>query len=90
MISESSLMEWWPKFVNGSDLVMHDINIIHKKPNMSGNILIIFVFLWGGLSLGLICIVLELRKSVFVVGKMGYAFCATKLHVMISGIKIFN
>ncbi len=59
MIQTTGLFEWWPKLINRSDLVLGSESITPTAPNMSGNILVIFVFLGSGLSAAIFCIILE-------------------------------
>ncbi len=59
LIPTTGLLEWWPRFVNRSDLAFRSENIFPTKPNMSGNILVIFALLGGGFLLAIICLILE-------------------------------
>jgi len=58
-IPTTGILEWWPKLINRSDLVLGSDNNNPTKPNMSGNILIIFVLLGSGLSVSIVCIASE-------------------------------
>ncbi len=79
MISNTGLFDWWQRLINRSDLVMGNSNIPPKKPNMSGNIINIFVLLVGGLSIALLCMVLESWRLVFAQCKFSYQFIIRKL-----------
>lgn len=62
MVPTLGLLEWWPKFINRSDLKIAIVSI-PTKSNMSGKILVIFVFLGGGIATALICVILELWRN---------------------------
>lgn len=59
LISNTGLFEWWPKFINRYDFSVVNENLMPTKPNMSGDILVLFAFLAGGVSLATSCLVLE-------------------------------
>lgn len=66
-IKESGLWEWWPKFIQTSkDFILQKSfkSLEDSKPNMSGNILQIFLMFVGGLAFASILFALEIRKSV--------------------------
>ncbi len=84
LIQTSGLLEWWPKFINRSDLVLGQENIIPTKPNMSGNILVIFVFLGGGVAIAVACFALEMCFDMFSHSRVVYKLCVMLLN------KIFN
>ncbi len=65
MIKESGLLEWWPKFINRTDLNIGNDNFRHTAPNMRGNIQILFVFLGYGFAISICCIGFELLDLVF-------------------------
>lgn len=64
MIQNTGLLEWWPKVINRSDLVINNENKPPTKPNMSGNIRVIFDFLGSGIAIGVSCMILEV-SSIF-------------------------
>lgn len=76
MISTTGLIEWWPKFVNRTIANTSNENVL---PNISGNILVIFVFLGEGLLVALISMMVEMWKIVFACIKFGYKFCVAKI-----------
>lgn len=78
LIPTTGLLEWWPKFINRSDLTTSNVNILPPKPNMSGNILVVFVFLIGGLSIALLCMFAELWRHVLGCTIAGWNLCFTK------------
>lgn len=58
-LQTTGLFEWWPKLINRSDLVTgKDTNIL-REPNMSGNILVIFVILGCGIVVAVACFAVE-------------------------------
>lgn len=59
LIQTSGLIEWWPKFLNSSATSNDKENTPPAKPNMSGNILVIFVFLGGGITVSFVCMGIE-------------------------------
>lgn len=62
-IPSTGLLEWWPKFINRSDLV--DFSVSNpSKPNMLGNILVIFAFFGGGIAFSITCFVLEFWRFI--------------------------
>lgn len=62
MVPTLGLLECWPKFINRSDLKIAIVSV-PTKPNMPGKILVIFVFLSGGIATALICVILELWRN---------------------------
>ncbi len=81
-IPNSGLLEWWPKLINRSDLILGPANAIPTKPNMTRNILVIFIFLFGGLSIALLCMIFELWRSMLREVKIGCTFVLTKLRLL--------
>jgi hypothetical protein len=64
LVSNTGLLDFWSNLINRTDLVGRLENEPPKKPNMSGNIKVIFVFLVAGLLISLICMFLELHGSI--------------------------
>ncbi len=84
LIPNTGLLEWWPKFINRSDLVLGYESIVPTKPNMSGNILVIFVFLVVGLLFAIICMVVESWRLIIYFTAHVYSIVATKLSNILS------
>lgn len=64
-MSSSELLQWWPNFINRTDLnIQSIINPEPTKPNMSGNILVVFVMFGSGIAISLCCLILEVTKVI--------------------------
>lgn len=77
-------MDWWPKFLNTSELGKIQENVQPTKPNTMGNILVIFVFLGGGIAIAVACMVLELCLHYSIKYKKLYILCRDMLKIGIS------
>ncbi len=60
LITAFGIFEWWPNFINQSDVSIGNENLAPTKPSMTGNILVIFFFLGAGMSFAFVCTVLEM------------------------------
>ncbi len=64
-ISSNGLLEWWPTFLNKTYNMFDKEILPPTKPNMSGNIQVIFIILGIGLLLAVTCMMIECRKITF-------------------------
>jgi hypothetical protein len=70
-MSSSGLLQWWPDFINRTDLNIQSIlDPEPTKPNMSGNILVVFVLFGVGIVISCCCLVLEVRKGIVLIVKV--------------------
>lgn len=81
-ISQTGLVEWWPKFINVSNIDVGNDKRIPIQPNMSGNILITFVFLGAGLSNSLACLILTFWEVVLKCIRCFCEFCKSKIRTI--------
>ncbi len=86
----NGLFEWWPNFINKTGIILGGEHILPPTPNMSGNILVVFVLLGGGLSIAIICIVFEIKGKIILFVVFAYKFCETKLYVMMFKVVGFH
>ncbi len=63
-IAASGVIEWWPNFINRTDLSREDDKLPPTKPNMKGHTQVIFIILGSGLSFSLSSMFLELSGSI--------------------------
>ncbi len=89
-IHTTGLLDWWPKFINRSDLILGNENTILTRPNMSGNILVVFVFLVGGLIIAMVCMSFEMWGSVLLKVKFVLTFVVDKLRNLVFSNGISN
>ncbi len=87
LIVNTGLFEWWPKLINRSDLKTGNDKTPPQKPNMFGNILVIFVLLGGGLSISSLCMILESWRLILVKCKICYNNMAKNLQNALSNIR---
>lgn len=59
LIKTSGLFKWWPNFINRRDLKVGGDQICPTSPTMTGNILVLFLFLGGGLALSTVSFLLN-------------------------------
>ncbi len=78
----NGLLEWWPKMINRSDIVLGSSNV-PIKPNMSGNILIVFMFLCGGLSIAISTMIIEMWRHIWFNAKIVHKCCVRNLKQLI-------
>lgn len=66
-LQESGVFDWWQKFLGGSGQFKkwREKEIEVQTPKMSGNILVIFVLLMGGLGISFCLLLFELPGSCF-------------------------
>lgn len=67
IIKESGLWDWWPKFIRSSKQFIVEDSYIKKeteKPNMGGNIMLLFIMILYCLSGTVTVFVFEVRESI--------------------------
>ncbi len=74
MVKTSGLLEWWPKFINRSDLNINQDIVFPETPKMSGNIQVIFIFLGFGLVFSLFTLIVESVPNIFRILKCSFNF----------------
>ncbi len=86
----NGLFEWWPNFINRTGIILGGEHVDPPTPNISGNILVVFVLLGGGLSIASACLVYEMREKIVLFISSVYKSFATKLYIIIFRIAGFN
>ncbi len=84
MIKESGILEWWPDFINRTDLKIGNDIVLPTSPNMFGNIQVVFFFLGGGLAISIACVGIELLETIFNFIKFYLKWCLLKCNLIIS------
>lgn len=77
-ILASGVFEWWQEIalLKSKYIGRSSREQTLEKPNLSGNILVVFVILLGGLALGLVCMLLECLSYMFGAFKYIWYFVA--------------
>lgn len=63
MIQTIGIVDWWPKFINRSEVIETKVNAFLAAPKMTGNILVVFTFLGGGMAFAITCMICELHQN---------------------------
>jgi len=58
-MQKSGILDWWPKFINRTDLNKEKSSLPPTKPNMSGHTQVIFFIFCIGVSFGIISMLIE-------------------------------
>ncbi|CAL8135795.1 unnamed protein product [Orchesella dallaii] len=61
----SGLWEWWTKIVYEGSGLTYEVNKSLRKPTLEGNVLVIFALLICGISVALLCLVIENGKRLY-------------------------
>ncbi len=75
----SGLVDWWPNFINRTDLRRTSEKMPPKKPNMNGHTQVIFIILGSGLLIAISSLIGELSGKLFKYIKLIYGFCRKQI-----------
>ncbi len=67
LVSSAALFQWWQGFINKTHLENANTCELPQKPNMAGNIQLIFILFGGGLILAFSCMILNSEIHFFIV-----------------------